>query len=165
MKPLYALTASITVLAAIDTYLTATILPIPIFVTFIAWASFFACGGATAGFVKSIISNWIGIVIASLSLLAIAFLPQSPVFAGLAVGIGSGAMILASALPSLGFPPAIVFGFASTVATTVATQHPITEVSIHNPGLVAAMSMLVGGMFGFVSEKLAEALSARRAIA
>lgn len=45
MTPLLALTTSIAVLGGIDTYLTGTILPIPVWVTFIAWASFFACGG------------------------------------------------------------------------------------------------------------------------
>jgi hypothetical protein len=165
MKPLFALTTSIAILGGVDTYLTATVLPIPVWVTFIAWASFFACGGGTAGFVKSIISNWMGIFIASCSLLAISIMPSSPLFAAVCVGIGSGCMILASALPGFGFPPAIVFGFASTVGTMVATGHPITEASITNPGLIAAVSMLVGAAFGFVSEKFADALTSRMAVA
>jgi hypothetical protein len=165
MSPLMALTTSIAILGGVDTYLTATVMPIPVWVTFIAWASFFACGGGTAGFTKSIISNWTGAVIAALSLLAISFVPDSPAFAGISVGIGSGAMILASSHRALGFPPAIVFGFASTVATMVATGHPITERSIQNPLLIAAVSLLVGDMFGFVSEKFSEILTARRAVA
>jgi hypothetical protein len=165
MKPLFALTTSIAILGGIDTYLTATVLPIPVWVTFIAWASFFACGGGSGGFVKSILSNWTGIIIASASLLAISIMPGSPAFAGLCVGIGSGAMILASAHSALGFPPAIVFGFASTVGTMAATGHPITEVSIHNPGLIAAATMLVGDAFGFVSEKLSDALTSRTVVA
>jgi Protein of unknown function (DUF1097) len=165
MKPLFALTTSIAILGGIDTYMTATVLPIPVWVTFIAWGSYFACGGGAAGFVKSILSNWTGIIIASSSLLAISIMPNSPAFAGLCVGIGSGAMILASAHPALGFPPAIVFGFASTVGTMIATNHPITEVSINNPGLIAAVSMLVGDSFGFVSEKFSDALTSRTAVA
>ena len=161
MKPLFALATSIAILGGVDTLLTGTVFPIPVWVTFIAWASFFACGGGVGGFVKSVVSNWVGIVIASLSLLAIATYPTSPVFAAVSVGIGSGAMILASAHPSLGFPPAIVFGFASTVATMAATQHPITEIGVQNPGLIAAISMVVGAMFGLVSEKFAAALTTR----
>src|ERR1700712_5492174 len=121
MTPLIALTVSIAVLGGIDTYLTATILPIPVWVTFIAWASFFACGGGGAGFVKSILSNVTGIVIATLSLLPIRLKP-SPAWAGVCVGLGSGAMILMSATKPLGYPPAIVFGFACLVGTTVATH-------------------------------------------
>jgi hypothetical protein len=165
MTPLLALTTSIAILGGIDTYLTATVLPIPVWVTFIAWASFFACGGGSAGFVKSIISNWVGLAISSLCLLAIAAVPGSPAFAGLSVGIGSGAMILASSHRALGFPPAIVFGFASTVGTVAATGHPITESSITNPALIAAVSLLVGDMFGFVSEKFADILATRPATA
>ncbi|WFU31708.1 DUF1097 domain-containing protein [Bradyrhizobium brasilense] len=164
MTPLLALTTSIAVLGGIDTYLTATILPIPVWVTFIAWASFFACGGGTAGFVKSIASNAVGIVISSLCLLAIAAVPNSAAFAGLSVGLGSGAMILASSHRALGFPPAIVFGFASTVGTVAATGHSITDAGIANPAFIAAFSMLVGATFGFVSEKFADILATRRAV-
>lgn len=165
MSPLWALTISIAVLGGVDTYLTATVMPIPVWVTFIAWASFFACGGGSAGFIKSVISNWTGIVIASLCLLAISAVPASPAFAGLSVGIGSGAMILASSHRALGFPPAIVFGFASTVGTVAATGHPITEVSLASPTLIAAVSMLVGAAYGFTSEKIADVLATRPAVA
>lgn len=163
MPPLIALTISIAVLGGVDTYLTATVFPIPVWVTFIAWASFFACGGGKSGFLKSLISNWTGLVIASLCLLVITLAPTSPVLAAVSVGVGSGAMILASAHSALSYPPAIVFGFASMVATTVALHRPITEPSIRNPALVAALSILVGAAFGFVSEWFAAALTSRRA--
>jgi hypothetical protein len=161
VPPLIALTISITVLACLDTYLTATILPIPVWVTFIAWASFFACGGGGAGFMKSVLSNWIGVIIATMSLLAISMLPPSPVFAAISVGVGSGLMILVSAVPSLGFPPAIVFGFASLVGTVAATGHPVTEAGATHPTLIAALSMLVGALFGFASEAFTNILVVR----
>lgn len=161
MTPLIALTISIAVLGGVDTYLTATILPIPVWVTFIAWASFFACGGGTAGFVKSVLSNWTGVLIATLSLLAITAMPTSPAWAAICVGVGSGAMVLASAAKVLGYPPAIVFGFASFVGTVVATNHPVTQGGLSHPTLVAALSMLVGACFGYVSEVFAARLTAR----
>jgi hypothetical protein len=165
MSALIGLTISITILAGIDTYLTATALPIPVWVTFIGWASFFACGGGSAGFVKSVLSNWTGLLIASLALVAISFGPQSPVLAATSVGIGSGAMILASAHRALGYPPAIVFGFASTVGTTAATGHGINELTLRNPALIAAISLLVGAVFGIVSERFAALLTARPVVA
>jgi hypothetical protein len=61
MKHLTAYTVSIGILAFVDTYLTATILPVPVWVTFIAWASFFVVGGGSAGFVKSVASNLTGL--------------------------------------------------------------------------------------------------------
>lgn len=74
-------------------------------------------------------------------------------------------MILASSHRALGFPPAIVFGFASTVGTVVGTGHSITDAGIANPAVIAAFSMLVGATFGFVSEKFADILATRRAVA
>lgn len=161
MPQLTALTISITVLAFIDTYLTATILPLPVWVTFVGWASFFACGGGTAGLVKSVVSNWIGVVIASCSLLVIAAAPGSPFVAALAVGIGSGAMIVVSGVPFLRYPPAIVFGFASLVSTVFGTGHRVTEISPNHPTLIAALAMLVGAGFGLASEWLANALTTK----
>ena len=52
MKKPEAYTLSIGVLAVADTWLTGTLLPVPVWVTFIAWASFFVLGGGRAGFVK-----------------------------------------------------------------------------------------------------------------
>lgn len=161
MSPTLALAASIAVLGGLDTYLTATALPIPVWVTFIAWASFFACGGGVPGLVKSVASNWIGIVIASLCLLVISLAPGSPVVAAVSVGVGSGLMILAASAGFLGYPPAIVFGFASLVGTTQATGHGVLDGGITHPTLVAGFSMLVGALFGIVSEMLAQALTQR----
>ena len=152
MPPLVASMISLGVLGAIDTYLTATVIIVPVWVTFIAWASFFACGGGTQGFVKSIVSNWTGIIIASVTLLVIAFGSVHPLWAAICVGAGTAAMILVSARPLLNFPPAIVFGFASLVGTTAATGQGVLTSGITHPTLVAAVAMLLGACFGFVSE-------------
>ncbi len=69
MSKYWSLAVSIGLLGGIDTYLIAAFLPIPVWVTFIAWASFFACSGGSAGFFKSMLSNWTGIVIAALAML------------------------------------------------------------------------------------------------
>jgi hypothetical protein len=159
MKKSEAFTVSIGVLAVVDTYVTATVFPVPVWVTFIAWASFFVVGGGSAGFVQSVASNLTGLVIASLSLLAIASSTQTPVVAAICVGIGSAAMVQASKLKLLNVLPAVVWGFASTVGTTVATGKAITTAGIHNPALVAAAALITGALFGFVSEVVGDALT------
>lgn len=156
-----ALSISIGVLGGIDTYLTATVIPVPVWVTFIAWASFFALGGGASGFVRSVASNLTGIFIASLTLLAVAGLSQDPVVVAICVGVGSAAMVQASKVPLLSVTPAIVFGFASTVGTTVATGSPITTPGLANPALVAAAAMVIGGAFGYVSEVLGNVLTTK----
>lgn len=152
---------SLGILGAIDTYLTATAIPVPVWVTFIAWASFFACGGGGHGYVKSLASNFTGIAIATCTLVVIALSPSHPAYAALFVGLGTAAMILAGVVPLLSFPPAVVFGFASTVGTMVATGKSILAPGITHPALVAATAMLIGASFGFVSERGTALLEAK----
>ncbi|CAB3754724.1 DUF1097 domain-containing protein [Paraburkholderia solisilvae] len=162
MKQSDAYTLSIGMLAVVDTWLTSTVLPIPVWVTFIAWASFFVLGGGTAGFLKSVASNLTGLVISSLTLLAIATTSNTAMAIALCVGIGSAAMVQASKIKLLDVLPAIVWGFASTVGTTVATGKAITTLAPSNPALVAAAALVIGAVFGFVSEWLGNALMFRR---
>lgn len=152
MRKLDAYSVSIGVLGAVDTYLTATLVLVPVWVTFIAWASFFILGGKSAGLKQSIASNLTGIVIASLTLLAISVLNANPLVAAICVGLGSAAMVQASKVPLLVAIPAIVWGFASTVGTTVATEKPITTGGLDNPALVAAAAIILGNLFGYLSE-------------
>ncbi|HEY0792534.1 MAG TPA: DUF1097 domain-containing protein [Chthoniobacterales bacterium] len=159
MKKLEAYSISIGVLGAVDTYLTGSILPLPVWVTFIAWASFFILGGKPAGLKQSIASNLTGVVIASLTLLAITALGSHLIIAAVCVGIGSAAMVQASKITLLQAIPAIVWGFASTVGTSAATGHPITLLGIGNPAIVTAAAMVLGGLFGYLSEVWGDALS------
>lgn len=157
-----AFTVSIGLLAVVDTYLTATVLPVPVWVTFIAWASFFVVGGGAKGFIQSVASNLTGLTISSLTLLAITSTSGTPLAVAILVGIGSAAMVQFSQITLLSVLPAIVFGFASTVGTMVATGKPITTPGIDNPALVAATALVVGALFGFISERLGEALTTKR---
>ncbi len=144
MKKTDALTVSIGVLAVVDTYVTATVFPVPVWVTFIAWASFFVVGGGPRGFVQSVASNLTGL---------------APLAVAICVGVGSAAMVQVSKLKLLNVLPAVVWGFASTVGTAVATGKAITTVGIQNPALVAAAALVTGAVFGIVSEAFGEALS------
>ncbi|MCT8962746.1 DUF1097 domain-containing protein [Pseudomonas veronii] len=161
MKKQEAYTVSIGLLAVLDTYLTATVLPVPVWVTFIAWASFFIIGGGNAGFVRSIASNLTGLLISSLVLLGIATVSQAPFFIAIVVGIGSAAMVQASKIPLLSILPAIVWGFASTVGTTAVGGKPMTTLDLTNPALIAAVALITGASFGYVSEHLGDALTSK----
>ncbi|BAS55497.1 MULTISPECIES: DUF1097 domain-containing protein [Leptolyngbya] len=159
MKKLDAYSVSIGALGALDTYLTATLILVPVWVTFIAWASFFILGGKSSGLKQSIASNLTGIAIASLTLLSISALGSNPLIAAICVGIGSAAMVQASKVPLLRAIPAIVWGFASTVGTTIATGKAITTPGLENPALVAAAAMILGGIFGYLSEMWGDAMT------
>jgi hypothetical protein len=60
--------------------------------------------------------------------------------------------------------PAIVWGFASTVGTAAVTGRPVTLLSLGNPVLMAAVAMVLGGLFGIASESIASALTQRPAV-
>lgn len=159
MRKLDAYSVSIGVLGAVDTYLTATVILVPVWVTFIAWASFFILGGKLSALKQSIASNLMGIVIASLTLLAISALNANPLLVAICVGVGSAAMVQASKVPLLTAIPAIVWGFASTVGTTATTGKPITTLGLENPAIIAATAMILGGVFGYFSEIWGDAMT------
>src|SRR4051812_43515295 len=159
MKKTEAMALSICVLGALDTYLTATVLPIPVWVTFIAWASFFILGGGARGFKQSIACNLTGVFIGWSSLFASGLVPGNVPFLALCVGVGSACMVLSSKVTLLQPTPAVVWGFASLVATTVATGVPVTHAGLTNPGLIAAAAVIVGASFGFAHELMGSALS------
>ena len=57
--------------------------------------------------------------------------------------------------------PAQVYGFASVVALTLLTNAAgdLTSASMANPVVVVILSMIVGAVFGWVSEKVAGMLA------
>lgn len=155
-----ALTVSIGVLGALSVLLTAEVIEVPVWVVFIAWASFFILGGGVSGLVQSIASNLTGVVIASLSLLVIQQATLGVLLTAIVVGVGSAGMVAVSRVPLLTAIPAIVWGFATTVGTSAVTGRDVTYAdSIGNPVLMVATALVLGGLFGIASERLAGVLS------
>ncbi|MBX5488651.1 MAG: DUF1097 domain-containing protein [Mycolicibacterium hassiacum] len=158
-----ALTLSIGVLGGIAVAFTAEIITVPIWVVFLAWASFFFVGGGTTGWIRSVSSNLVGVVIASASLYAADLMGGGLLATAVAVGVGSALMVQASWVPLLSTTPAVVVGFASTVSTVAGTGNTITVTTISHPGLVAATACLLGASFGLLSEYVAAAMTKKPA--
>jgi hypothetical protein len=135
MDPRTALTLSIGVLGGLAVALTATFVTVPIWVVFLAWASFFFVGGGITGWVRSVASNLVGVVIASASLYAAHLMGGSLLITAIAVGVGSAVMVQLSWVSLLSTTPAVVIGFASTVSTVAGTGNDITVTTISHPGL------------------------------
>jgi hypothetical protein len=157
-----ALTVSIGVLGAVAVWLTGALVLVPVWVVFIAWASFFILGGGRAGLLRSVLSNLTGIAIASLTLFVTQGLDLGLLLTGVAVGLGSALMVQASRVGLLAAIPAIVWGFASTVGTVAVTGRSIASPLIGNPVLIVVVAMVLGGFFGIVSEALARLMTSRR---
>lgn len=151
MSKVSALALSVGVLGALSTLMTATVWKLPVWVLFLAWASFFFVGTGLPGLLKSVACNWTGIAIATLTLLSVSN-TSSVVLLAVAVGVGSFAMVQVSRLSWVSAAPAIVFGFAMTVGTIAATGNSITTGGVSNPALIAAVTALVGAGFGIASE-------------
>src|SRR3979409_394500 len=88
-----ALTLSIGVLGGGAVAGTAELITVPIWVVFLAWASFFFVGGGITGWVRSVTSNIVGVVIASASLYAAHLMGGSLLITAIAVGVGSAVMV------------------------------------------------------------------------
>ncbi|GAY08474.1 DUF1097 domain-containing protein [Pseudonocardia sp. N23] len=157
-----ALTVSVGVWGAISTWLTATILPLPVWVVFLAWACAFLVGSGVRGATLSALANLVGIAVATVTLLAINAAGGSTLILGIGVGLGSALMIALSRILVLSATPAIVVGFAVTVATMVATDVPITHAGADHPALVAAAAVVAGAVFAVLSGRTAALLTARR---
>jgi Na+/proline symporter len=73
------------------------------------------------------------------------------------VGAVVAAMVLLANVPLFANIPAQVYGFAATVAMALvpATPGSVTEASMANPVVTIILSMIVGAIFGYVSEKVA----------
>lgn len=158
-----ALAISLGVLGAIATWLFLGPLggALAIWAAFIAWGCFFHSGGKEQGLQSTILCTAAGAVIAAITLVVAnagigASLPPA-VWPAIAVGVGVAVMVLLANIPLFGNIPAQVYGFASTVALTLLTNggDKLTAPALANPVVVIILSMIIGAVFGYVSEKLA----------
>lgn len=162
-----ALALSIGLLGGAATYLYLSDffgLGLQIWAAFIAWASFYHCGGKIQGFTSSILANLWGIIWGALTLIAVSNLDfglDAPIWAGICVAIGVAIMILGCKIPVFSAVPATVYGYAATVAFALLTNSVggLVVPDITNPAAVIAISMVGGAIFGIISEALAGVLA------
>jgi hypothetical protein len=161
MSAYLALALSVGVLAIIDTWLffgpLAAILPGLVWISFIAWGCHYHSGGGVKGMTTAIVGMSFGALVgmAAVLLAGGAFAGLGEVFAiSVAVGLGAFVICLASALPLLGVIPASVYGFASVAGPIALAGMSPTEAIGPTIG-----SIVIGALFGIVSEYLANALT------
>ncbi|MGB8817012.1 MAG: DUF1097 domain-containing protein [Rhizobiaceae bacterium] len=131
-----------------------------IWAVFFAWGSFYHCGGKDAGLKSSVVANIWGIICAVGALIALTSIGVSAVVAGLCVGISIVVLVLAAKIPLLAAIPSSVYGYASTAALFLlggASYGPDAG-GIVKVGAAVAVSMIIGNIFGYISEKIAGSL-------
>jgi hypothetical protein len=164
MSAYLALAVSVGLLAVLDTWLfgvpLAGFLPGLVWVSFIAWGCHFHSGAGTKGMTTAIVGMSFGAVVGMAAIMAL----MGPL-AGLgdwagpvAVGLGAFVICLASKAPLLAVIPASVYGFAAVAGATslMAGGETMDPVGALLPTVV---SVVIGAVFGIVSEKLAGAIT------
>ena len=174
MPQLVALSVSIAVLGAIWAFLALGPLAgfVLVWAGFVGWGCFFHSGGDDKALVKTIAGNVYGAVIAWIALLIIVNVSVEElgtVWPAIVVGVTVFFLVIVASLDKLSVVPANVYGYAATVAYSLhqatdaeAGTGPLANLasaSFQNPLVLLIVSMVVGALFGFVSGKLAGALT------
>lgn len=139
-------------------------LGLALWAAFIAWGSFFNQGGGENGLKNSMLAAIWGAICATIALV----LAGSGALAGLGglalpiiVGATVALMVLGAHVPLFSAIPAAVYGYASTAAFALMGNHVGDALSMNlatMPALNIIVSMAIGALFGYVSEKLAGSL-------
>lgn len=159
MTMLIALTVSIGLLAVVATWLfigPLAAMNFQIWQAFVAWGSFYHCGGKTDGLKKTAIGMSFGALVGMLSVMLAGQLGMLGALAvPVAVGIGVAAMVLAAHLSLLSTIPASVYGFASVAGLILLGK----DMSPMNAIVPTIASIIIGAGFGWVSETVAGKLA------
>jgi len=155
MDVLTALGVSIGVLIAVWTYLSVSVVSLPVWVGIVTWGAFFAAGGKTDGLVKTIAASLSGLVWAFIAITLSAKLGGGVPVLAVLVGVIAFAMVLQSRVSVLSFIPGAFLGAASTVGAGATTD-------VNSLGKIA-LALVAGALFGYVSEVLAGALTSKKA--
>ena len=160
MPALIALAVSVGVLAVAATWLflvPAVIVAahLQVWQAFIAWGCHYHSGGKVTGTRNTIVCMSFGAVVGMAAVLLSAQLGAlGSLAAPLAVGIGAAVICLASAIPLLATIPASVYGFAA-IAGLILLDKSMTPTTALLPTI---LSIIIGAIFGIVSEALMNAL-------
>jgi hypothetical protein len=161
MNIITALAIVIGALAAVATYLClGTSLGLQVWALFVGWGSFYHSGGKEAGVKNSAINHIWGAIVAAIALIAVAKVGGGALGASIVVGLSVVVMVLGAHLPLLGTIPAAVYGYASTAALCLLSGVALGEPSaVFKAAAITVASMIIGNLFGYVSEKGAGALA------
>ena len=160
MSSLIALAVSVGVLAVVATWIfffdPVAAANLQVWQAFIAWGCHYHCGGKMTGTRNTIVCMSFGAVIGMAAMLLAAQLGALGAFAApVAVGLGATVIVLSSKLPFLAVIPASVYGFAS-IAGLALLGTGMTPTTALVPTI---LSVVIGAVFGYVSEAIAGALT------
>ena len=154
-----ALAASVGVLAVVATWLFGlaplTAAKLQVWQAFIAWGCHYQSGGKFRGSLATVICMIFGAVVGMVAVMGVGQMTTLGVYAApVAVGLGATVIVLASKVPLLETIPASVYGFAAIAGLILLSKMDPTLALVPT-----ALSVVIGAVFGFVSEVIANALT------
>ena len=168
MPMLTALALSIGVLGGIATWLFVgplAVLGLQIWAAFVGWAAFYHSGGKTASLRTNIPAHIWGAFMGWLALYGIALSSGAlgvPVAAGICVAITVAIMVFGANVHALAQIPSAVYGYACVAAYGLLAGKlgMLASASIvDNPLINIVISIVVGSLFGWLSERIAETIA------
>lgn len=174
MPLLTALALSIGILGGIATYLfvgPAAALGLQIWAAFVAWAAYYHSGGKEASLKSNIPAHIWGAVLGWIALLLINALAGSmgvPLAAGVSVAVTVIVLVFGANIPLFASIPSAVYGYACVAAYGLLAGKLATLTSaslVDNPLINIVVSMIIGSLLGWLSEKIGTALAAKGAAA
>jgi hypothetical protein len=162
MNIITALAIVIGALAAVATWLClGTELGLQVWALFIGWGSFYHCGGKETGLKNSAVNHIWGAVVAAITLVVVALVGGSVVVTSIIIGVSVVILVLGAHLPLLSTIPAGVYGYAATAGFCLLTAVKLGDpLAVIKAAGITVVSMIVGNLFGWVSEKLAGLIAA-----
>ncbi len=158
MDLITALAVVIGIMGGIATWLAITLGSpyVLIWAIFVAWGSFYHCGGKEAGLKSSAVANVWGVICAVVALIALTSIGVTALMAGICVGLSIVVLILAAKAPLFSAIPASVYGYASTAALFLLGGAAYGEGAggIVKVGVAIAISLIIGNLLGYISEKV-----------
>ncbi|AVW90786.1 DUF1097 domain-containing protein [Celeribacter baekdonensis] len=163
MNLINALAISIGVLASVATYLClGTGLGLQVWALFIGWGAYYHTGGTASSIGKCAINHAWGAVVATAALFVVATVGGSVAVTSIIVGLSVVVLVLGAHLPALATIPAAVYGYAATAGFALLSGVAIGDLAASAQATVMVLvSMIIGTLFGFVSEKGAGLLTAK----
>jgi hypothetical protein len=164
MPALAALATSVGLLAVLATWLFGldplTTANLQVWQAFIAWGCHFMAGGKIEGSTKTVVCMSFGALVGMVSVMIIAPLGAlGSLAAPVAVGLGATVIVLASSIPFLATIPASVYGFAAIAGLILLGPGTASSLSPTAAIIPTILSVIIGAIFGYVSEFLAGALT------
>lgn len=127
-----------------------------IWAAFIAWGCFYHNGGGTTGLKQSVFGGLWGAFMATVALILIGQVGGGALGTAVIVGITVAIFIIGANLEPISVIPAAVYGYSALAAFALLKPgaDPLALDIVNSPLLNIGVSIIIGGLFGYVSEKI-----------